>query len=66
MSRKATAVLTLSILLNMVAFPAKTYSTNEEYESLEFSLEQPPELTEDADKRAEILHRYFIKALGLA
>jgi hypothetical protein len=65
MRRKATAILTLVIILSMVALPAKVYSANDEYESLEFFLDQALKRTEDADQRAEILDRYLIKALGL-
>jgi hypothetical protein len=65
MRRKATAILTLVIILSMVALPARVYSANDEYESLELFLDQALKRTEDADERAEILDRYLIKALGL-
>jgi hypothetical protein len=65
MRRKATAILTLVIILSMVALPARVYSASDEYESLELYLDQALKRTEDADERAEILDRYLIKALGL-
>ena len=65
MRRKATAVLAFFVILNMAAFPAKVYSINDEYESLEFFLDQALKQTKDADERTEILNRYLIKALGL-
>jgi hypothetical protein len=65
MKRKATAILAFVVILSMVALPAKVYSTNDEYESLEFFLDQALKRTEDGDQRTEILNRYLIKALGL-
>jgi len=65
MRRKATAVLAFVVILSMVAFTAKVYSANDEYESLEFFLDQALKRTKDGDQRAEILNRYLIKALGL-
>jgi hypothetical protein len=65
MKRKATAILAFVVILSMATFPAKVHSTNDEYESLEFFLDQALKGTKDADQRAEILNRYFIKALGL-
>ncbi len=65
MRQTATAILALVILLSMTAFPAKLYSANDEYESLEFFLDQALKRTKDPNKRAEILNRYLIKALGL-
>lgn len=65
MSQTATAILALVILLSMTALPAKLYSANDEYESLEFFLDQALKRTKDPNERAEILNRYLIKALGL-
>ena len=65
MRQKATAILVIVVILSMVVFPAKSYSANDDYESLEFFLDQALKRTKDPDKRAEILNRYLIKALGL-
>ena len=65
MKRKATAILAFVVILSMAALPAKVYSINDEYESLEFFLDQALKQTKDADERTEILNRYLIKALGL-
>jgi hypothetical protein len=65
MKRKATAILAFVVILSMTALPAKVYSANDEYESLEFFLDQALKRTEDVDQRAEMLNRYLIKALGL-
>jgi hypothetical protein len=65
MKRKATAILAFVAILSMAALPAKVYSINDEYESLEFFLDQALRGTKDADQRTEILNRYLIKALGL-
>ena len=65
MRQKTTAILAIVVILSMVVFPAKIYSANDEYESLEFFLDQALKRTKDPDKRAEILNRYLIKALGL-
>jgi len=65
MMQKATAILAFVVILSMAALPAKVYSINDEYESLEFFLDQALKQTKDADERTEILNRYLIKALGL-
>jgi hypothetical protein len=65
MRRKATAILAFVIVLSIMALPLQVYSANDEYESLEFFLDQTLKRTKDADQRAEILNRYLIKALGL-
>ena len=65
MKRKATAILAFVVILSMAALPAKVYSANDEYESLEFFLDQALKRTKDADERTEILNSYLIKALGL-
>ena len=65
MKRKATAILVFVVIWSMAALPAKVYSANDEYESLEFFLDQALKRTENADQRAEMLNRYLIKALGL-
>lgn len=65
MKGKATAILAFVVILSMAALPAKVYSINDEYESLEFFLDQALKQTKDADQRTEILNRYLIKALGL-
>jgi hypothetical protein len=62
---KATAVLAFVVILSMMALPVQVYSANDDYESLEFFLDQAPKRTKDGDQRAEILNRYLIKALGL-
>ena len=48
-----------------MALPVQVYSANDDYESLEFFLDQALKRTKDGDQRAEILNRYLIKALGL-
>ena len=65
MKGKVTAILAFVVILSMAALPAKVYSANDEYESLEFFLDQALKGTKDADQRTEILNRYLIKALGL-
>jgi hypothetical protein len=62
---KATAILAFVVILSIMALPLQVYSANDEYESLEFFFDQALKRTKDADKRAEILNRYHIKALGL-
>jgi hypothetical protein len=49
----------------MASFPAKVYGASDEYESLEIFLDQSLKRVKDPEKRAEILNRYLIKALGL-
>jgi hypothetical protein len=51
MKRKATAILAFVVILSMAALPAKVYSTNDEYESLEFFLDQALKGTKDSDQR---------------
>jgi hypothetical protein len=65
MRQTAIAMLALVVLLSMASFPAKVYGTSDEYESLEFFLDQSLKRVKDPEKRAEILNRYLIKALGL-
>ena len=65
MRRKAVAILALVVIVSITALPAKVCGTNDEYESLEFFLDQALKQTKDADERTEILNRYLIKALGL-
>ena len=65
MRQKAAAILAIVVILGVVVFPAKSYSANDDYESLEFFLDQALKRTKDPDKRAEILNRHLIKALGL-
>jgi hypothetical protein len=65
MRGKATAILAFVVILSIMALPARVYSTNDDYESLEFFLDQALKRTKDGDQRAEILNRYLIKALGL-
>ena len=65
MRRKAKAILAFVVLLSLMALPLQVYSANDEYESLEFFLDQALKRTEDGEQRAEILNRYLIKALGL-
>ena len=62
---KATAVLAFVVRLSIMALPVQVYSANDDYESLEFFLDQALKRTKDGDQRAEILNRYLIKALGL-
>jgi biopolymer transport protein ExbB/TolQ len=65
MKRKATAIVAFVVILTVAVLPTKVYSINDEYESLEFFLDQALKQTKDADQRTEILNRYLIKALGL-
>jgi hypothetical protein len=65
MRRKAIAFLALVAILSMPALPAGVCGSNDEYESLEFFLEQTLKRTKGSDQRAEVLNRYLIKALGL-
>ena len=65
MRQTAIAMLALVVLLSMSSFPAKVYSAADEYESLEFFLDQSLKREKDPEKRAEILNRHLIKALGL-
>ena len=65
MRRKATAILALVVILSMAVFPVKVCSSTDEYESLEFFLDQALKRTDNLNQRAEILNRYLIKALGL-
>jgi len=65
MRGKATAVLAFVVILSIMALPVQVYSASDDYESLEFFLDQALKRTKDGDQRAEILNRYLIKALGL-
>jgi hypothetical protein len=65
MRQTAVAIFTLVIVLNMAFFPMKLYGATDEYDSLQFFLDQALKRTEDSKQRAEILNRYLIKALGL-
>jgi hypothetical protein len=65
MRQTAIAMLALVVLLSMASFPAKVSGATDEYESLEFFLDQSLKREKDPEKRAEILNRYLIKALGL-
>jgi hypothetical protein len=65
MRRKAIAILALVVIVSMTALPARVCGTNDEYESLEFFLDQTLKRTKGSDQRAEVLNRYLIKALGL-
>jgi hypothetical protein len=65
MRQTAIAMLALVVLLSMASFPAKVSAAADEYESLEFFLDQSLKREKDPEKRAEILNRYLIKALGL-
>jgi hypothetical protein len=65
MRRKAIAFLALVAILSTAALPARVCGSNDEYESLEFFLEQTLKRTKGSDQRAEVLNRYLIKALGL-
>ena len=58
-------MLALVVLLSISSFPAQVYGAADEYESLEFFLDQSLKREKDPEKRAEILNRYLIKALGL-
>jgi cell division protein FtsL len=59
MKRKATAIVAFVFILTMAVLPTKVYSINDEYESLEFYLDQALKQTKDADQRTEILNRYL-------
>ena len=65
MRQTAIAMLALVVLLSMASFPAKVSGATDEYESLEFFLDQSLKREKDPEKRVEILNRYLIKALGL-
>ena len=65
MRSQATAILAFVVILSIMALPLQVYSANDEYESLEFFLDQALKRTKDGEERAEILNRYLIKALGL-
>ena len=65
MRKMAIAMLTLVVLLSLTTLLAETYGASDEYETLEFFLDQSLKRTEDPNKRAEVLNRYLIKALGL-
>ena len=65
MRQTAIAMLALVVLLSMASFPAKVSGATDEYESLEFFLDQALKRVKDPEKRAEILNLYLIKALGL-
>lgn len=58
-------MLALVVLMGISSFPAKVYSAADDYESLEFFLDQSLKQEKDRETRAEILNRYLIKALGL-
>jgi hypothetical protein len=58
-------MLALVVVLSISSFPAKVYGAADEYESLEFFLDQSLKREKDPEKRAEVLNRYLIKALGL-
>ncbi len=65
MRQTAIAMLALVVVLSISSFPAKVYGAADEYESLEFFLDQSLKREKDPEKRAEVLNRYLIKALGL-
>ena len=65
MRRKVTAILALVVILSMAVFPVNVCNSSDEYESLEFFLDQALKRTDDVNQRAEIVNRYLIKALGL-
>ena len=51
--------------MSISSFPTKVYGAADEYESLEFFLDQSLKREKDSEKRAENLNRYLIKALAL-
>ena len=65
MRRKVTAILALVVILSMAVFPVNVCNSSDEYESLEFFLDQALKRTDDVNQRTEIVNRYLIKALGL-
>jgi len=65
MRQTAIAMLALVVVLSISSFSAKVYGAADEYESLEFFLDQSLKREKDPEKRAEVLNRYLIKALGL-
>jgi hypothetical protein len=65
MRQTVIAMLALFVLLSMSSFPTRVYGAADDYESLEFFLDQSLKREKDFEKRAEILDRYLIKALGL-
>jgi hypothetical protein len=65
MRQTTIAILALVVLLGLTGFSAKTYGASDEYETLEFFLDQTLKNTKDQSERAEVLNRYLIKALGM-
>ena len=65
MRQTAIAILALVVLLSISGFPVKVFGAADEYESLEFFLDQSLKREKDPEKRAEILNRYLIKTLAL-
>ena len=65
MRQTVIAMLALVVFLSISSFPTKIYGAADEYESLEFFLDQYLKREKDPEKRAEILNRYLIKALAL-
>ena len=65
MRRKVPAILALVVILSMAVFPVNVCNSSDEYESLEFFLDQALKRTDDVNQRTEIVNRYLIKALGL-
>ena len=65
MKRMAISVLAAVLLLSIMV-PCSTLSAaSDDYETLEFFLDQSLKSTEDSGKKIEIVNRYNIKALGL-
>ncbi|UCG13859.1 MAG: hypothetical protein JSU72_05145 [Deltaproteobacteria bacterium] len=65
MIRRVSIVVAAVLLLGLTAVPANTFGANDDFESLEFFLDQSLQRTNDPSQRMEILNRYMIKALGL-
>lgn len=57
--------LALLVVLAMVAVRVPRAGASNDFETLEFFLDQSLQRTKDHAERSEILNRYLIKALGL-
>lgn len=65
MRQTAIAIFALVIVLNVAVLPMKLSSAADEYDSLQFFLDQALKRADNPNEKAEILNRYLIKALGL-
>ena len=65
MKRKVGMVVVLVLLLSMAVPSAEVFGAKDDYETLEFFLDQALKRAKDHHQKAEILDRYLIKALGM-